>query len=198
MRKSSLAAAQLAAVVTFTTLMVAAEPAPAVDLNKSRLTAVEPDKCRKIRRHRDGDAWLCPGIAGYPVYFAEGDLRQMLAFGPAPQRRRSATQTLGPFNSIFQGRRRAMIEWRVEHDIRRRTVPYATIVRYFTSRDGDKGEMLVITKVDPKQSCQLAVIDARTNADAMALARAWAIAEARKRDCPEEPVVLGQPAKEPK
>jgi hypothetical protein len=132
------------------------------------------------------------------VYVAEGDLRYMLAFGPKPQARRSATQTLGPFNTIFDGKRRAMVEWRVEHDARRRIVPFATIVRFYTSRDGERGETIVVTKVDARESCQLAVIDARANADAMSIARTWANAEARRRSCPDEPVELGQATVPPK
>ena len=76
-------------------------------------------------------------------------------------------------------------------------MPFATIVRFHTSLEGANGEVLVITKVDAKQSCHLAMIDARANPDAMATARAWAIAEARKRTCPEKPEILGQKGKSP-
>lgn len=171
--------------------MLEAAPAGAVDLHKSQLTSIDLKQCRQISRHRDGGAWICPGIKGWPVYIAEGDLRQMMAFGPRPERRRSATQSLATFNSVFQGRRRPTVEWRLEQDQGRRLVPYATIVRYHTSRDGAKGEALVVTKVDATDSCRMAVIDARANPDAMAIARAWAIAEVRKRPCPDEPLVLG-------
>jgi hypothetical protein len=165
--------------------------AAAVDLQMSRLTAIDLPSCRQISRHRQGGAWRCPGLRGYPVYFAEGDLRHFLAFGPSPEKRRSATQTLAPFNSVFQGKRRSTIEWRVERLVNGRIAPFATIVRYYTSLDGADGEVLVVTKVDEKQSCQLALIDARANPNAMAMARSWAIAEARKRSCPEAPEVLG-------
>lgn len=178
-------------------LAASAGGAAAVDLQMSRLSAIELKSCKQISRHRDGGAWRCPGLRGFPVYFAEGDLRHFLAFGPTPQKRRSATQTLAPFNSIFQGKRRPTIEWRVERLLNGRIVPFATIVRYYTSRDGENGEALVVTKVDDKQSCQLAVIDARANQNAMAMARAWAIAEARKRSCPEAPEVLGAKGKGP-
>lgn len=176
---------------------VAIEPASAVDLNKSRLTSVDLTACKRQSRHADGGAWLCPGLRGYPVYFAEGDLRQMMAFGPSPRQRRSATQTFGAFNTIFAGKRRPTIEWRVESMADGRVEPFATIVRYYTSREGEKGEALVITKVTPKESCRLAVIDARGNEDAMVMARSWANAEARKRTCPETPEVLGKPGKGP-
>ena len=182
---------------SFAAALAASSPTFAVDLNKSRLTPIELDACRRIGRHPDGGAWLCRGLRGYPVYVAEGDLRYLLAFGPMPQRRRSATQTLGPGNSIFRGKRRAMVEWRVEHDVRRRIVPFATIVRYYTSRDGEAGETIVVTKVDARDSCHLATIDARAIPDAMAIARAWANAEARRRSCPDEPLVLGKPSSPP-
>lgn len=171
--------------------------AAAVDLQMSRLTAIDLPSYRQISRHRQGGAWRCPGLRGFPVYFAEGDLRHFLAFGPSPEKRRSATQTLAPFNSVFQGKRRSTVEWRVERLVNGRIAPFATIVRYYTSLDGADGEVLVVTKVDEKQSCQLALIDARANANAMAMARSWAIAEARKRSCPEAPEVLGVKGKGP-
>ncbi len=171
--------------------------AVAVDLNKSRLSSIDLKECRRISKHRDGGAWLCPGLRGYPIYFAEGDLRQMLGFGSAPQKRASSTQTLGSFNTIFDGKRRPTIEWRVESDTRGRIVPFATIVRFYTSSDDAKGEVLVVTKVDAKESCRIAVIDALANPDAMALARTWAIAEAKKRPCPATPTVLGVSGKGP-
>ncbi|MEQ1718665.1 MAG: hypothetical protein ABL907_22210 [Hyphomicrobium sp.] len=192
MRASRFAAALLAGACGQT------PPAAAVDLHKSRLSSIELPKCRRISKHPHGGAWICPGLRGYPVYFAEGDLRHMLAFGPTPQRRRSASQTLGQFNSVFQGKRRPTIEWRVETGADGKILPFATIVRFHTSLEGDSGEVLVITKVDAKDSCQLATIDAKVNPDAMAMARSWAIAEARRRSCPDTPEVLGATAKKEK
>jgi hypothetical protein len=177
----------LAVLATWST----ATPTAAVDLNLSRLTTVDLAKCRVLQRHRHGNAWRCPGLPGYPVYVAEGDLRFMLAFGPEPQRRTSARQTLGPFNTVFKDKQRTTVEWRVERVGTSQIVPYATIVRFATSRDGVDGEVLVVTKVSAKDSCQLAVLDAAANPDAMAMVRAWAIAEARKRPCPSQPEVIG-------
>lgn len=184
-------------VVSLAAMSVASTGAFAVDLNKSRLTTIHLKDCRQISKHRDGGAWLCKGLRGYPVYFAEGDLRQMMGFGPAPQKRTSSKQTLQSFNTIFDGKRRPTVEWRVENDARGRIVPFATIVRYHTSRDGAESDVLVVTKVDAQDSCQLAVIDASVNPDAMAIARAWALAEAKKLPCPEKPRVLGKAGKGP-
>lgn len=188
MRLSKAVAVALAPVVAASALAV---PSAAVDLNKSRLTTVELKACRQVGRHRDGRAWICPGLPGYPVYVAEGDLRTFVAFGPEPAKRQSAQQTLGPFNTIFWDKRRPAIEWRMERRIDGKEVPFATILRYRVSRDGQRSEVLVVTKVDERQSCQLATIDTWANPDAMGMARAWAIAEAQRRTCPEQPDRLG-------
>ena len=187
----------LGLVSSLAALSASSATAVAVDLNKSRLTTIDLKECRRLSKNRDGGAWLCPGLRGYPIYLAEGDLRQMLGFGSAPQKRTSSTQTLNSFNTIFDGKRRPTVEWRVESDVRGRIVPFATIVRFHTSRDDAKGEVLVVTKVDAKESCRLAVIDALANPDAMAIARTWAIAEAKKRQCPATPTVLGASGKGP-
>lgn len=181
----------LGCAVSLAVLSSSSVAAVAVDLNKSRLSTIDLKECRRISKHRDGGAWLCPGLRGYPIYFAEGDLRQMMGFGSVPQKRTSATQTLGAFNTIFTGKRRPTVEWRVESDARGRIVPFATIVRFYTSREDAKGEVLVVTKIDEKESCRVAVIDALANPDAMAIARTWAIAEAKKQPCPAAPKVLG-------
>ena len=183
--------------VSFALLSVTSTATVAIDLNKSRLSAIDLKVCRQLSKHRDGGAWLCPGLRGFPIYFAEGDLRQMLGFGPAPQKRTSSKQTLQAFNTIFDGKRRPTVEWRVENDARGRIVPFATIVRFHTSLDNAKGDVLVVTKVDAKDSCQLAVIDATANPDAMAIARTWAIAESKKQPCPGKPIVLGKIGKGP-
>ena len=186
------------AMVSIVLASVSGGPRPAAaNPLKSELTAIELKNCQRMARHRDGGAWRCPGLPGYPVYFAEGDLRQMLAFGTNAEKRRSATQTLGAFNTIFDGHNRPTIEWRVEHDLQGRARPYATIVRFHTSRDGTKGEVLVITKVDAQISCRIAVVDASANADAMAMAREWSDVNARKLACPETPQVLGRTGQSP-
>lgn len=164
---------------------------------KSRLTAIDLRACKQVAKHRDGNAWRCEGLPGYPVYFAEGDQREMLAFGENAERRSSAAQTLGAFNSIFEGKIRPTIEWRVTTNLKGREQPYATIVRYHTSREGSKGEVLVITKIDNRDSCQLAAVDALATPDAMALAREWADANARLLPCPETRQILGKSGQSP-
>ena len=195
-REASMRAA-LTVLLTMAAAMAASPVAGQDNALRSRLTAVDLKACTQISRHRDGGAWRCRGLPGFPVYVAEGDLRQMLSFGEDAQQRRSATQTLAAFNTIFDGRIRPTIEWRVAKDAKGREQPYATIVRFHTSRDGAKGEVLVITKVDARQSCQLAVVDAAANDNAMAVARNWADRNARIVPCPDKPDVLGKADKSP-
>lgn len=163
---------------------------------KSRFTSIDLKFCIQIKKHTDGGSWRCTGLPGYPVYFAEGDSRQMISFGPDAEQRRAAQQTLGAFNNVLDAQRRGTIEWRFE---RRgaRDVPYATIVRHHTARDGAKGEVLVVSKVAERESCHVAYIDALANADAMAIARSWADKEARNLDCAGEPRVVGHRGKSP-
>jgi hypothetical protein len=164
---------------------------------KSLYTTVELKTCEQIKPHRDGGAWLCDGLAGLKVYVAEGDLRQFLSVGAEPQTRRAATQTLGSFNSIFErGSQRAIIEWRFDRRGERQ-IPYAVIVRFHTSRDGRTGDVLVVLKVGPSESCHVAYIDALANQDAITLARFVADTRAKTFDCRNEPAAEGATGKSP-
>lgn len=173
--------------------LVVANTAQGADHKRtSTITSLEPKLCKVIKRHPDGNTLECPGISGYPVYFAEGDLRAFLSFGSKPETRRAAQQTPGPFNTPFEkGHRRATIEWRI---VKRfgRELPHATIVRYFISRDGQKSQALVVTRVTDKEACHVAYIDATANADAIMLARRIADEVAPKFDCKNEPSIEGK------
>jgi hypothetical protein len=131
------------------------------------------------------------------VYIAEGDLRTFVSVGPEPGKRRASTQTLGPFNSLFRGNsKRATLEWRfVKQD--GKTIPFATIQRYFTSNDSGSGEVLVVTRVSPRQDCHIAYIDALANPDAIALARRVADNDARTFDCRTKPKEIGLKGRSP-
>jgi hypothetical protein len=180
------AAAGLA--VCGTTVAVASEKARI----KSRFTTIELKTCEAVKVDRDGGAWTCKGLRDYPVYVADGDQRQFISFGPGGQSRRAATQTLKAFSSIFAPKRnRATIEWRFRR-ADGRDVPYATIVRFYTASSGTKGdnakgEVLVVTKVTPTEACQLALIDAPANPDAIILARSAADELSAAFDCRTDP-----------
>jgi len=164
---------------------------------KSLYTTVDLKVCRQLKRHRDGGAWRCEGLAGLPVYVAEGDLRQFVSVGADPQKRRAATQTLGAFNSIFEkGHRRATIEWRFSRRGERK-IPYAIIVRFHTSRDGRNGDVLVVSKVSDTETCHIAYVDALANPDAIALARQIADRQAKSFDCRQEPRTEGATGRSP-
>jgi hypothetical protein len=181
---------------------------------KSRFTTVELKSCESAKAEHGG-VWTCKGLGGYPVHVAEDDLRQFVSFGPNGKSRRAATQTLKPFNSIFAaGHSRATIEWRFRR-ADGRDVPYATIVRFHTSRgaavmggredgrgDGGKGEgrgeVLVVTKVTLTEACQIARIDARANPEAIVLARSAADELTKDFDCQrDQPRILGATGRSP-
>jgi hypothetical protein len=175
---------------------LAAGPAKASPL-KSLYTTIELKTCKQVRHHRDGSAWLCEGLAGLPVYVAEGDLRQFVSVGENAQKRRAATQTLGAFNTIFEkGSDRATVEWRFNRRGEKQ-IPYATIVRFHTSRGGRKGDVLVVSKVSSTESCHVAYIDALANQDAITLARFVADNQAKTFDCRNEPRPEGATGKSP-
>jgi hypothetical protein len=164
---------------------------------KSLYTTIDLAKCRQTSKGPDGGAWLCPGLEGYPVYIAEGDLRTFVSVGRRPHKRRAAEQTLAPFNSLFQGKsQRATLEWRF---VRRdgKVEPFATIQRFFTKNDSGSGQVLIVTKVTPTEDCHVAYIDALANPQPIVLAREVADNEARRFDCRSEPMRVGQSGRSP-
>ncbi len=186
------------ALAVMVALALALAPVPAASNPvKSLYTTIDLKACKRIKRHRDGGSWRCEGLPGYPVYIAEGDLRQFVSAGENAEKRRAATQTLGAFNSIFErGSDRATIEWRFD---RRgdRQIPYAIIVRFHTSADDRKGDVLVVSKVSASETCHMAYVDALANEDAIALARRVADERARTFDCRREPRPEGATGRSP-
>lgn len=165
----------------------------AVHKRTNLFTSLEAADCKVTKRHADGNAYDCRGLPGYPIYFAEGDLRSYMSFGAKPDTRRAAKQTLAAFNTPFeQGHRRATIEWRFVERFGRQ-LPYATIVRYFVSRDGARGQILVVTRVTEREACHVAYVDAVSNPDAIQIARRVADEVAPGFDCKAEPSFAGVP-----
>jgi hypothetical protein len=164
---------------------------------KSLYTTIDLSECKQVKRHRDGNAWTCEGLPGFPVYIAEGDLRHFVSVGANPDKRRAATQTLGSFNSIFeQGSHRATIEWRFDRK-GDREVPYAAIIRFHTSNDAGRGDVLVVFKVMEYDTCHIAYIDALANDEPVALARRIADRESHSFNCPRMPPAEGARGKSP-
>jgi hypothetical protein len=181
-------------------LALAGEPGPAAaNPPKSLYTTIDLDACKIVHRHPDGNTFLCNGLPSYPVIYGEGDLRAFVSIGTYThkQKRKAQEQTLGPFNTIFEGKsRRATLEWRVHTD-GEKMIPHATILRYHTRNDDGRGEVLVILHVGERETCQAGIIDALAEAEAMALARKIADGAARTFSCTDEPVVHGKTGKSP-
>jgi hypothetical protein len=164
---------------------------------KSLYTTIDLKSCQNVKKDADGARWLCKGLPGYPVYVAEGDLRMFVSVGVKPETRRAANQTLRAFNTLFTGKtKRSTIEWRFVK-LGSRTVPYATILRYATQNDTAKGQILVVAKVTPTQTCHVAYIDAIANLDAIEIARKIADETARTFDCATDPKIEGLAGKSP-
>jgi hypothetical protein len=68
---------------------------------KSLYTSFSLKSCQVVRAHPDGNSYLCPGLAGVQVYFAQGDDRAFISAGVDPARTRAAEQTLKAFNTPF-------------------------------------------------------------------------------------------------
>lgn len=162
-----------------------------------RETSIDLKACKIVKRHADGNTWSCNGMPGYPVYYAEGDLRTFVSVGSNAGKRAAAEQTLGPFNSIFKDKaQRATIEWRVTGD-EKKAVPHATILRYYTRNDEGKGEVFVVMKVTARETCHAALIEAFNDAKAIDFAREIADGPARSFNCKSDPVEHRRGGKSP-
>jgi hypothetical protein len=173
-------------------------PVNAQDATRSVYTTIDLKGCKIVRKSGpEGASWRCPGLPGYPIYVAEGDDRFFVSAGLEPEKRRAAKQTLKPFNTIFPaGTVRATVEWRIPRTSRK-AQPYASIVRYYTSSETTKGQVLVVSKITPAEACHAAYIDADTNADAIERARLAADTTVRAFSCTAAPVIDGAPGKNP-
>lgn len=131
-----------------------------------------------------GGEAVCPGLPGYDVHFAEGDLRQFTAFGPV----RDMFEVQGGFgqwNHVGE-----TVEWRMSG-----SVPRATILRWFIENidpetamptKAVRGQVLVVSTVASAAnpvSCVAGYVDARANRDANELARQVADAIAPSFRC---------------
>ena len=109
----------------------------------------------------------------WPVYFSEGDLRQMVRFGHVREKSQR-WESFGEFNQAGQ-----TIEWRLRFGR-----PIATILRWFIENTNPdtgmqdkqhRGQVLVVSSVadmnNPDNGCVVGYVDARANNDANVLAR---------------------------
>ena len=162
--------------------------------NQSEYTDLDLDLCTVVQSDDFGSTWACNGFKGIPVMIAEGDLRMMVSYGLTSTEEKAASQTLPPFNHLGE-----KIEWRLSN-VEGGYKPFATILRYFVQRMDPKtgeelkpeGQVLVVTKIAPGATCQIAWIDALANPDANELARKAADDNALDFDCAGDPEIIGK------
>lgn len=145
-----------------------------------------------------GGRSTCQGFGDYEVHFAEGDLRQFLAYGPATDPF-AFSSGFAQWNSVNE-----TIEWRLEHG-----KPFATIHRWFLDNinpdtgsvdPARRGQVLVVSTVasfsapqGERHSCVVGYVDARANTNANELAREIADSRARVFRCGQDkPVFYGE------
>ena len=159
----------------------------------SAYTSLDLEKCHLITRKEQGlpelteeelgtmgGQWLCRGYNDSVVYVTEGDLRMFVSYGPDAMNEHASRQTLPAFNYVGE-----TLEWRVRK-VNGKWVPFATILRWHTE-SGDmaeqKGEVLIVTKLEAGNTCHVAYIDAQLVPDANKIARAFADEETKDFDC---------------
>jgi hypothetical protein len=130
---------------------------PAFAGNDSAYTDFDFKKCKQLTPAEEiGESsglFECKGFKGLPVYFAEGDLRQVMAFGKGGQDHCAIHQSFGGFNSVGN-----KIEWRLKDG-----KPIASILRWSVSYDPENSEKqkswLVVTKLEDGQSCRMGLVE---------------------------------------
>ena len=152
--------------VSATALLMA--PAMAQSGFTSAYTDRNLEDCLVLEADDFGASWACPGYRGFPLMVQEGDLRFSLSYGFDADENSAGFQTLPPFNELGD-----TLEWRLSNALGR-WFPIATIVRYHTAHPetGENfGQVLVVTQIAEGNSCHIAYVDARANANANELAR---------------------------
>jgi hypothetical protein len=156
-------------------------------------TPLDLKKCRHVpgKEVEDYGTWTCQGYGGIAVWVAGGDQRMFISFGPRARNEPAAKQTLAAFNS--EGK---TIEWRLARSGEGKLRPFATILRWNTTVESDKGtvrgQVLVVTSLPPGPVCHVGYVDGRANTNANDLAREIADKHARSFRCgSDKAFVLG-------
>ena len=134
-----------------TALLALSLTSPAVAAD-SAYTSISGKKCKQTSFDEESGSvtFSCPGLSGIDVWFAEGDLRQFLAYGPNPREQCVSRQTFGNFNTAGP-----TLEWRTENG-----EPFATIIRYkMDSGDGTRFNYLVVTALKGHEACHVGYVD---------------------------------------
>lgn len=161
--------------------------------NQTEETPLDLDLCTVVQSDDFGSTWACPGHKGIPVMIAERDQHFMVSFGLTSTTEPAAKQTLPPKNEVG-----GKIEWRISN-ASGAYKPFAAIVPYLTEppkaeagkEPAPEGRILVVTRIEPGKTCQIAWIDATANTDATELARKTADEKAPDFDCANPPEMVG-------
>jgi len=147
-------------------------------------TKLNLDDCKAIpvakAEPADGGRWACMGYDNTLVYVAEGDLRFFVSYGLNALKEKAVEQTLPQFNTIND-----TLEWRLIYE-NGKWKPFATILRWYTQGGGNsnaKGEVLVVTKLEPGNVCHVAYINAKLVPEANKIARQIADTNAAEFNC---------------
>ncbi len=133
---------------------------------ESVYTELDLDACKALEQDDQGGRWVCKGWGGYPVEFAEGDIRQSLFIGYlGPWATKNHWESLGPFNHIG-----GTIEWITAGKIAKAAIS-RFIIENSNPETGEpdkafQGQVLVIFKVGQKgegEACTVGYVDARAN-----------------------------------
>ncbi len=134
----------------------------------------------------DGASYACMGYDNTLVYVAEGDLRMFVSYGLKALKEKAVEQTLPAFNTINN-----ILEWRLVYE-NGKWQPFATILRWYTqSGEGSetKGEVLVVTKLEPGNVCHVAYINASLVPEANKLARQIADTNVAEFNCQSDKII---------
>jgi hypothetical protein len=117
-------------------------------------TSLAEKQCRKLKSTGDDYLGRCPGIGGYSLLVAEGDLRQNILV-VTPKGTRHSLELWSVVSPAFSSVG-PKAEWRVITE-NRKTAPTALIVRYNASEDPEKPDKktsyLVVTKITANEIC---------------------------------------------
>lgn len=150
-------------------------------------TDLNIDDCLVLQADDFGASFACPGYKGYPVWVAEGDLRFFVSFGFGAPDEIAAGQTLPAFNTVH-----TTLEWRVTNKTGA-WQPFATILRWFSDTGNPETkdfETLIVTKIEPGNTCHVARIDASVTKNANQIARDIADAEAQSFNCATDQIIM--------
>ncbi len=165
--------------------------APAAAQTQSAYTDLDLDECLVLGADDFGARYACPGYKGYPVWVREGSRGFSVSFGFGAPGEPAAEQA--PYDATPLGPR---LEWRLSNE-GGAWKPFATILRWRANEPGENGkisETLVVTKLEPGNTCHVAYVSATLlavpDADPNEIARDWADSVAPDFDCAGDDIHL--------